>query len=174
MYGQDEGKDTIQNESPIRSKARYRGTPSCPKNGSTTRGAELYILSRSVTTWLIAPSATTYSKPKCKRSAGQTNLISAQTLRLDHDNLEFGYQPTGVLLTCHIVTVKDLDTSSLMSCTAVVMPYLMGVKSKEDWPASGYDKKTGHSNDARQTHTVHQPPKQEASSRLLLTRTRIL
>ncbi len=173
MYGQGRVysfRHIITNQS----KSRCRGTLLCPKK-SLIRDAGIYTLTnQSQTTWLIAPSATTYSKPKCKRSAGQTNLISAQTLRLDHDNLEFGYQPTGVLLTCHIVTVKDLDTSSLMSCTGVVMPYLMGVKSKEDWPASGYDKKTGHSNDARQTHTVHQPPKQEASSRLLLTRTRIL
>lgn len=98
------------------------------------------------TTWLIAQVNHYITPNNCKRSAGQTNLISAQTLRQDHDNLGFGSHPAGMPVTYHIVTVKYLDTSSMMSRTGVVNPHFMVVKSMEDWTAFiGYDEKTGHS-----------------------------
>ena len=61
MYGQGKMYSTIQHDNPIRINARHRETLPCPKDISLARGVELCLLTRSVTTWLIAPSATTYN-----------------------------------------------------------------------------------------------------------------
>ncbi len=71
MYGQDTIYSSISKYNPMRNKARYRGTVSCPKNTSLARGAELCVLTRSVTTWLIAPAATKYNGRNQDSETGQ-------------------------------------------------------------------------------------------------------
>lgn len=83
---------TIQHDNPIRIKARHRETLPCPKDISLARGVELYTLTRSVTTWLIAPSATTYNGSNQDSETGQKIVIGGVLHQKTLSDPVFGYQ----------------------------------------------------------------------------------
>ncbi len=75
MYGQGNVYSFIQKYSPMRNKDRHRETLSCPKNNGLTHGVDLCALTRSVTTWLIAPAAITYKSSNQDSETGHKIVI---------------------------------------------------------------------------------------------------
>ncbi len=84
------------------SKSRHRGTVSCSENTNSARGVGICALTRSVTTWLIAPSATTYNGKNQDSETGQKIVIGGALLA-----------NTSETVLAKVLMVGNADTSTL-------------------------------------------------------------
>ena len=106
----------------MRNKARHRESFPCPKKSKLNRGVELCVLSRSVTTWLIAPSATRYNSntPGCE--TGHKIVTSGALLA---NTLE--------TLLAKVLMVSDAETSTVRTALRMSSGYEADQLTDKGW-----------------------------------------